>query len=93
MFQPITEDLLDIALEILNSNTHHNILENRKPARSIEEVRNEFLNPNTESYLIFLENKYIGIVNFLKNSGLHWVLSFMQISIGRKRQLNVLKNS
>jgi len=68
MFQPVTEDLLDIALEILNSNTHYNILINGKPLRTKEEARDEFLNPNTESYLIFLENKYIGINDFLKNN-------------------------
>ena len=68
MFQPITEDLLDIVVEILNSNTHYNILENGVPSRTIEEVKNEFLNQDTESYLIFLENKYIGIIDFLKNN-------------------------
>jgi len=68
IFQPITEDLLDIALEIINSNNHYNILENGVPSRTIEEVKNEFLNQNTESYLIFLENKYIGIIDFLKNN-------------------------
>ena len=68
MFQPITEDLLDIVVEILNSNTHYNILENGVPSRTIEEAKNEFLNQNTESYLIFLENKYIGIIDFLKNN-------------------------
>lgn len=68
MFQLITEELLDIALEILNSNTHYNILENGNPSRTIEEARNEFLNQNTESYLIFIENKYIGIIDFLKNN-------------------------
>ncbi|UZQ84891.1 GCN5 family acetyltransferase [Thermoclostridium stercorarium] len=62
IFQPITEDLLDIVLEIINSN------ENGVPSRTIEEVKNEFLNLNTESYLIFLENKYIGIIDFLKNN-------------------------
>ena len=62
IFQPITEDLLDIVLEIINSN------ENGVPSRTIEEVKNEFLNLNTESYLIFLENKYIGISDFLKNN-------------------------
>jgi len=68
MFQPITEDLLDIVVEILNSNTHYNILENGVPSRTIEEAKNEFLNQDTESYLIFLENKYIGIIDFLKNN-------------------------
>lgn len=68
IFQPITEDLLDIALEIHNSNTHYNILENGVPSRTIEETRDEFLNQDTESYLVFLENKYIGIIDFLKNN-------------------------
>lgn len=35
IFQPITEDLLDIVLEIINSN------ENGVPSRTIEEVKNE----------------------------------------------------
>jgi len=68
MFQPITEDLLDIVLEIINSNTHYNTLENSVPLRSINDVKNEFLNQNTESYLIFMENRYIGIIDFLKNN-------------------------
>lgn len=68
IFQPITEDLLGIVLEILNSNTRYNVLENGNPLRTIEEVRNDFLNQNSESYLIFLDNKYTGIIDFLKNN-------------------------
>jgi len=67
-YQPVTEDLLNTVLEILNSNTHYNILENGNPLRTIDEARNEFLNQNTESYLIYLENKYIGIIDFMKNN-------------------------
>ena len=67
-FQPITEDLLEFVLEILNSNSHYNILENGNSLRSIEEARSEFLNQATDSYLIILENKYIGIIDFLKNN-------------------------
>lgn len=68
MFQPITEELLEPVLEILNSNFHYNILVNGSPTRSIEEARSEFLNQTTESYLIILKNKYIGIIDFLKNN-------------------------
>jgi GNAT superfamily N-acetyltransferase len=68
MFQPITEELLDIVLDIVNSNSHYNILENGKPVRTMEEVRIEFLNQDTESYLISVENRYIGIIDFLKNN-------------------------
>lgn len=67
-FQPITEDLLKFALEILNSNSHYNVLENGNPLRSIEEARDEFINQVTDSYLIILENKYIGIIDFLKSN-------------------------
>jgi len=67
-FEPITEDLLEFALDILNSNSYYNILENGNPLRSIEEARGIFLNQSTDSYLIFLENKYVGIIDFLKNN-------------------------
>lgn len=80
VFQPITEDLLDIVLEILNSNPHYNILENGNPLRTKEEARNDFLNSNTESYLVFLENKYAGIIDFLKNNpndNCPWIGLFM----------------
>lgn len=76
IFQPITEDLLAFALEIINSNSHYNILENGNPLRTIEEARNELLNQNTDSYLIILENKHIGIIDFLKknpNDNYPWI--------------------
>ena len=66
--QPITEDLLKCVLEIINSNSHYNILENGNSSRTIEEARNEFLNEDTDSYLIMLDNKYIGIIDYLKNN-------------------------
>jgi len=68
MFCPVTEDLLDTAMEILNPNTHYNILENGNPVRTAEEAENMFLNGNTESYLVYLENRYIGIIDFLENN-------------------------
>lgn len=58
----------ELALEIINSNSHYNIMENGNPLRTIEGARNEFLNQNTDSYLMILENKYIGIIDFLKNN-------------------------
>jgi len=36
---------MDNVLEILNSNTYYNILENGNPLRAMEEAKNEFLNP------------------------------------------------
>lgn len=68
MFQLITEDLLETALEIINSDPHYNILVNGSPSRTIAEVRNDFINQTTESYLILLDSKYIGIIDFLSNN-------------------------
>lgn len=67
-FQPITEDSLEYVLEIINSNPNYNILENGNPLRSIDEVRSEFLNQTTDSYLVLMGNSYIGIIDFLKNN-------------------------
>ncbi|WP_147535748.1 GNAT family N-acetyltransferase [Bacillus marasmi] len=68
IFEPVTELLIELALEIVNSNRRYNILENGHPIRSIEEVRKEFLNPNTESFLILYKNEYIGLIDFLANN-------------------------
>jgi GNAT superfamily N-acetyltransferase len=68
IFEPITEVSIDLALEIVNSNSSYNILENGKPSRSIEEVTSEFLNQATDSFIIKLKNKHIGIIDFLKNN-------------------------
>jgi len=67
-FEPITEDLLEFVLDILNSNSYYNILENGNPSRSIEEARSIFINQVTDSYLIIWGNKYIGVIDFLKNN-------------------------
>ncbi|MBA2176260.1 hypothetical protein H0266_15285 [Halobacillus locisalis] len=47
IFEPITENNLHIAQEIYNSNPTYNQLENGKPARSIEDVRKEFIQDKT----------------------------------------------
>lgn len=44
IFEPITENSIELALEIINSNPTYNILENGNPLRSMTEVRSEFLN-------------------------------------------------
>ncbi|MDR4947243.1 GNAT family N-acetyltransferase [Neobacillus cucumis] len=67
-FEPITENSIELALEIVNSNSTYNILENGNPLRSIEEVSSEFLNTISDSFLIIMENKYIGIIDFLNNN-------------------------
>ena len=68
MFQLVEEDLLHIVLEIINSNPQYNILENGIPTRTIVEAKSQILNQNTESYLICLENKYVGIIDSLESN-------------------------
>ncbi|CAH2716848.1 hypothetical protein BACCIP111895_04036 [Neobacillus rhizosphaerae] len=68
IFEPITENSIELAMEIINSNPTYNILENGNPLRSIKEVRSEFLNTISDSFLIIQENKHIGIIDFLKNN-------------------------
>ena len=68
VFELITEESLKIVLDIVNSNSSYNMIENGNPLRTIKEVNSEFLNPCTESYLIKHENKYIGVLDFLKNN-------------------------
>jgi GNAT superfamily N-acetyltransferase len=80
IFQPITEELIEAVLQILNSNPHYNTLENGNPLRTIEDARHEFLNPDTESYLVLMDNVYIGIIDFLKNNpndNCPWIGLFM----------------
>lgn len=67
-FEKITEESIKCVRDIVNSNHTYNILENGNPSRSSDEVRGEFLNPKTESFLIVINNKYIGIIDFLKNN-------------------------
>lgn len=67
IFEPITEDSIKLALEIINSNPTYNILENGNPLRSIKEVRSEFLSKISDSFLIIHENKHIGIIDFLRS--------------------------
>ncbi len=79
-FQAITEDMLGLVLEIVNSNTDYNMLENGNAHRTLEEVRRMFLNQTTDSYIIVLNNKYIGLVDFLKTNpkdNTPWIGLFM----------------
>lgn len=68
VFEAFTEELLKFALEIVNSNSNYNVLENENPLRSMEDVRSEFLNQTTDTFLILKENKYVGLIDFLKNN-------------------------
>ncbi|KGP71409.1 GNAT family N-acetyltransferase [Pontibacillus yanchengensis] len=79
-FQPITDDTIYIAQEIQNSNPNYNRMENGDPTRSIEELKAEFLNDQTESLFIKLEDTYIGVVDYLNHNpkdGYPWIGLFM----------------
>ncbi len=67
-FEKITEKSLDTVLEIVNSNSSYNKLENGRSTRTLEEINKEFLNPSTESFIIKIENKNIGVIDFLPNN-------------------------
>lgn len=64
-FEPIKEETLEIVKSIVNSNASYNILENGNPVRTDEEIKNEFLNPKTECYLIAVDNQFVGVLDFL----------------------------
>ena len=64
-FEEIKKESLYIALEMVNSNPEYNIFENGKEARTIADMEEEFLNPNSISAFIKLDDTYIGIVDYL----------------------------
>jgi GNAT superfamily N-acetyltransferase len=64
-FEEIKKETLYIALEIINSNTHYNIVENECAQRELEEIEEEFLNPVTISVFIKLDDNYIGVMDYL----------------------------
>ncbi|MBU8880564.1 GNAT family N-acetyltransferase [Bacillus sp. FJAT-29790] len=64
-FEEITEETLYIALEIINSNPEYNQLEHGKERRTLEEVKEEFINDKTMSQFIKLDDTYIGVMDYL----------------------------
>jgi GNAT superfamily N-acetyltransferase len=68
IFEPVTKETLESVLEVVNSNPTYNTMENDVPIRSLKEVSEEFLNETTESYLIKIEDKAVGVIDFLKNN-------------------------
>lgn len=64
-FEEITKETLYIALEIINSNSEYNRIENGNEARSLADVEKEFLNTDTTSAFIKLDDTYIGVIDYL----------------------------
>jgi GNAT superfamily N-acetyltransferase len=64
-FEEVTKETLYIALEIVNSNQNYNVFENGIPTRVLSDIEDEFINPNTTSAFIKLEDTYIGVIDYL----------------------------
>jgi len=64
-FEEINKETLYIALEIINSNPQYNVMENRSKTRSLKDMEKEFLNPNTISVFIKLDETYIGVIDYM----------------------------
>jgi RimJ/RimL family protein N-acetyltransferase len=67
-FEEINKESLYIALEIINSNPQYNEMENREKTRSLADMEKEFLNPNTTSAFIKLDDTYIGVIDYMLES-------------------------
>jgi GNAT superfamily N-acetyltransferase len=75
-FEKIVPDTIAIALEIVNSNPEYNCMENGSPVRIFDDVKSEFLNPETDSFFIKIDKDYIGLIDFLhknSNDGFPWI--------------------
>jgi RimJ/RimL family protein N-acetyltransferase len=64
-FEEVKKETLYIALEIINSNPEYNVFENGKEARILADMEEEFLNPNTISAFIKLDDTYIGVIDYM----------------------------
>jgi RimJ/RimL family protein N-acetyltransferase len=79
-FEPITQETMYIAMELLNSNKQYNRLENGQELRSMEEVRAEYGNEKTISLFIKADETYIGLIDFMEmneKDGYPWIGSFL----------------
>jgi len=66
-FEKITEEYIDVIVEITNSNQNYNLMENGSPTRTKEELFKEYFQSTnqSETYFIKLDDTYIGLIDFL----------------------------
>lgn len=79
-FEKLTDETLYIALEMVNSNPQYNLLEHNKEERTMEEIHQEFINKETETILVKLDETYIGVINFMPTNPkdhYFWIRSFL----------------
>jgi RimJ/RimL family protein N-acetyltransferase len=67
-FETITDETLYIALEMVNSNPDYNLLENGEATRSLGDMKREFLNNQTNSAFIKLDDTYIGVIDYVSQN-------------------------
>ncbi|WP_088042935.1 N-acetyltransferase [Bacillus sp. EAC] len=77
-FEKITQDLIDVIVEITNSNPNYNLMENGKLDRSKKALFEEYFGPShpSETYFIKLDDTYIGLIDFLElnpRDGFPWL--------------------
>ncbi len=63
--EKISKETLQLAREIVNSNKVYNLLENGREERTLKEMEEEFLNPMTNSFLVKMNNEYVGVLDYL----------------------------
>ncbi|WP_175637824.1 GNAT family N-acetyltransferase [Metabacillus schmidteae] len=63
--EEISKETLQVAREIVNSNKRYNMLENGREERTLREMEEEFLNPMTKSFLVKINNEYVGVLDYL----------------------------
>lgn len=66
-FEKITEEYIEVIVEITNSNQNYNLMENGSPTRTKDELFKEYFQSTnqSETYFIKLDDTYIGLIDFL----------------------------
>lgn len=77
-FEKINIELIDVIVEITNSNPDYNQIENGISTRSIDEIKKEYFDTSnqSETYFIKLDDTYIGLIDFLEHNprdGFPWL--------------------
>lgn len=77
-FEKISKSLIDVIVEITNSNQNYNLIENGELSRSKEQLLKEYFESANQSdtYFIKLDDTYIGLIDFLElnpRDGFPWL--------------------
>lgn len=77
-FEKITEEYIDVIVEITNSNQNYNLMENGAHTRTKEELMKVYFQSTnqSETFFIKLDDTYIGLIDFLAHNprdGFPWL--------------------